>query len=411
MPNDIRNVPRILEVFLRFLRLGLTSFGGPMAHLGYFRREFVEHTAWVDDATYKEIVAMCSVLPGPTSSQVGIVIGARRAGPLGGLFAWLAFTAPSAVILAVCGIAIRGAGDSGGAGTFTHSAGFGGILEGLAAAAAGVVLTAIVQMGRGLIRSTPEAAIAIVALALTILADRFAPGFQWAGLAAGAGLGAALIHCAPALPKRAPALAISHRTAMICGGVFFVLLLGTPIVATPNTYLDLFATFFRAGSLVFGGGHVVLPFLANFIGPSVSERTFFAGYGITQAMPGPLFTFSAFLGGAARPLGGALPALVAVIAIFLPSFLLIAAVMPLWVALRELPRSNDVLAGINASVVGLLGAVFVAPIATSLVHDPLGIVFAIAVFAILIGTRLPAWAPVIACAAIGYLVRAGTFVH
>jgi chromate transporter len=338
------------------------------------------------------------------------VIGARRAGPLGGLFAWLAFTAPSALILAACGIAIRAAGD-GNAGTFTHSAGFGGSLEGLAAAAAGVVLTAIVQMGRGLIRSTPEAAIAIVALALTLLADRYASGFQWIGLAAGAGLGAAFIRSAPALPKRAPALAISHRTAMICGAVFFVLLLGTPIVATPNTYLDLFATFFRAGSLVFGGGHVVLPFLANFIGASVPERTFFAGYGITQAMPGPLFTFSAFLGGAARPLGGALPALVAVIAIFLPSFLLIAAVMPLWVALRELPRSNDVLAGINASVVGLLGAVFVAPIATSLAHDPLGIAFAIAAFFILIATRLPAWVPVVACAAIGYLVRAGTFVH
>jgi chromate transporter len=350
------------------------------------------------------------VLPGPTSSQVGIVIGARRGGPLGGFLAWLAFTTPSALILAAFGIALSNAA-GGDPGNFAHSRGFGGILEGLAAAAAGVVLTAVVQMGRGLIRSYAEASIAIAALALTLLADRYAPAFQWVGLAAGAGLGAAFIRSAPTLPKRAPALAIAPRTAMICGAVFVVLLVGTPIVATPNTYLDLFATFFRAGSLVFGGGHVVLPFLANVIGTSVPERTFFAGYGLTQAMPGPLFTFSAFLGGAARPLGGALPALVAVIAIFLPSFLLIAAVMPLWVALRELPRANDVLAGINASVVGLLGAVFVAPIATSLVHDPLGIAFAIAAFAVLIGTRLPAWLPVIVCAAIGYLVRAGTFAH
>jgi chromate transporter len=402
-------VPRLVEVFVRFLRLGCSSFGGPIAHLGYFRREFVERAKWLDDAAFTEIVALCSVLPGPTSSQVGIVVGARRAGPFGGLLAWLAFTGPTAIVLIAFGIALRSLAAAGG--NFTQSAGFGGMLEGFAAAAAAVVALALLQIGRNLIRTRIDAGIAVAALCIALAADRFAPSFQWLAIAAGGGLGATFVRRAPALPLHAPALAVSRRTASICGGAFVLLLVGLPIVAPAGGYLDLFATFFRAGSLVFGGGHVVLPFLQGLIGASVSERTFFAGYGVTQAMPGPLFAFSGFLGAASRPLGGVVAALVALTGIFLPSFLLIAAVMPLWKALRELPRANAALAGINASVVGLLAAVLIDPIATTLVRDPLGILLALAAFALLAWARLPAWIPVLLCGAAGFLVRAGNLAH
>jgi chromate transporter len=403
-------IARYVEVFVCFLRLGLTSFGGPVAHLGYFRRAFVSRAQWLDDAAFTEIVALCSVLPGPTSSQVGIIIGARRAGMLGGLFAWLGFTGPTAVVLITIGLALRASTDAGGA-SFTRSAAFGGVLEGFAAAAAAVVLLAVVQIARNLIRGRIEAAIALCGCALALVADRYAPSFQWVALAAGGTLGASFVRDAPALPGSAPVIAVSRSVALACGAAFTVLLVGLPIVAVPGTYLDLFATFFRAGSLVFGGGHVVLPFLQTLIGSSVSERTFFAGYGVTQAMPGPLFSFSGFLGAAGRPLGGIAAALVALAGIFAPSFLLIAAVMPLWSALRELPRARTVLAGINASVVGVLGAVLVDPIATTLAREPLDIALALVAFAMLAAARLPAWAVVIACGAIGCGVRAGSAPH
>lgn len=398
-------MPRLLDVFVRFLHLGCTSFGGPIAHLGYFRREFVERAQWLDDAAFSEIVALCSVLPGPTSSQVGMVIGARRAGPAGGLLAWVGFTGPTAIVLISLGMALRISAAQ--AGVFTQSAGFGGLLEGFAAAAAAVVALAVYQLGRNLIRTRIDAGIALTALAIALVADRYAPTFQWLALATGGALGAVFLRNASALPLRAPALAVSRRTATICGAAFVLLLVGLPIVAPAGSYLDLFATFFRAGSLVFGGGHVVLPFLQSFIGAGVSERTFFAGYGVTQAMPGPLFAFSGFLGAVTRPLGGVPAALVALAGIFLPSFLLIAAVMPLWKALRELPRASATLAGVNAAVVGLLAAVLVDPIATSLVHDPLGIALALAAFALLLYARWPAWLPVALCGAAGLFLRSG----
>ena len=392
---------RPAEVLVRFLRLGCTSFGGPVAHLGYFRREFVTKARWLDDASFTEIVALCSILPGPTSSQVGIVLGTRRAGPLGGFLAWLAFTTPSALIIGAFGLFVRGAA-TGALGPLAQSARFGGALEGLAAAAAAVVLIAVVQLGRSVLRSRLDIGIAALAFALALGLDRLAPSFQWIALVAGGVLGAVFGQPPAALPVRAPPLALPRRTAYVAGTAFVVLLAGLPIVAPPGSMLDLFATFYRAGSLVFGGGHVVLPFLQSLIGAALPERTFFAGYGVAQAVPGPLFTFSAFLGAALRGIPGAL---VALVGIFLPSFLLLAAVLPLWQALRQLPRAAQTLAALNAAVVGLLAAVFVDPIATALARDPLGIAIALGALAALGWARLPAWLVVAACALIGGLVR------
>ncbi len=406
---DRQKVSPQADVFVRFLRLGCTSFGGPIAHLGYFRREFVDRAKWLDDAAFAEIVALCSVLPGPTSSQVGILIGARRAGPLGGLLAWLAFTTPSALILTAFGLFLAHA--AVGTDPASKTPAFAGALEGLAAAAAAVVLIAVMQLGRTLLRNRLDAGIAGLAFVLALVLDRFAPAFQWIALAAGGVIGGRFARSAVALPKGAPVLAISRNVAFGAGASFVVLLAGLPIVAPQQGYLAIFATFFRAGALVFGGGHVVLPFLQGLIGQGVSERTFFAGYGAAQAVPGPLFTFSAFLGAVLLPFGGAAGALVAVAGIFLPSFLLLAAVVPLWTALRDLPRASQALAGLNAAVVGLLAAVFVDPIATTLARDPAGIAIALVALALLGWARLPAWAVVGVCALGGALIRSYTFSH
>ena len=390
------------EVFVRFLRLGCTSFGGPVAHLGYFRREFVEKARWLDDATFAEVVALCSILPGPTSSQVGIVLGARKAGPLGGFLAWLAFAAPSAILLGALGLFLRSAGN---AGSPLHGPRFEGALEGLGAAAAAVVGIAVVALARGVLRSRLDVGIALLGFALALGFDRFAPTFQWVALLAGGALGYAFGRAPRSLPARPPALSVSRRTGMIAGSAFVLLLVGLPIVAPPGSYLELFAALYRAGSLVFGGGHVVLSFLQSFIGAGVSERTFFAGYGATQAMPGPVFTFAAFLGAVLEPNGGLVGAVVALTGIFLPSFLLLAAVIPLWSALRQLPRASQTLAGLNAGVVGLLAAVFVDPIASTLARDPVGIALALFALATLVWLRFPAWATVACCALLGGLIR------
>lgn len=405
---DVTSVAPALDVFTRFLRLGCTSFGGPVAHLGYFRREFVERARWLDDASYAEIVALCSVLPGPTSSQVGIVLGARRAGAAGALLAWFGFTSPSALLMAAFGLALRAASDAAPQRLAAGGA-VAGALDGLGAAAAGVVLVAVIQLARNLLVNRATQAIGGAAVLLAVLAGRYAPAFQWAVLAAGGVAGAAWRIAGTALPGNVPPLAFSRRTAMIAGSAFVVLLVGLPIVAPPGSYVALFATFFRAGSLVFGGGHVVLPFLQGLIGSRISTATFFAGYGAAQAAPGPLFTFAAFAGAVDRQTGGPAAALIALLGIFTPSFLLLAAVLPLWSALRTLPRAASTLAGLNAAVVGLLAAVLVDPIATTLAHRPLGIVLALTAAALLQFARLPAWAVVLSCAAAGAAARA--FVH
>ncbi|GAC1299655.1 MAG: chromate efflux transporter [Vulcanimicrobiaceae bacterium] len=400
MPNvraDPFGVAGDVEIFTRFLRLGITSFGGPVAHLGYFRREFVERAKWLDDAAFAEIVALCSVLPGPTSSQVGIVLGLRRAGWSGALLAWLGFTLPSALALAAFGIEMHRAALDGAVSRPL----LGGIAQGLLAAAAAVVLLAVLQLARTLVTTPLAAAIAAAATAAGLGIDRYAPGFQWLPLALGGAVGGAFGPPA-GLPRNAPLARGSRRTGAVAGGALVLLLCGLPIVAAPGTALGLFALFFRAGSLVFGGGHVVLPFLQSAIGPLVGERAFFAGYGAAQAVPGPLFTFAAFLGAAnGSATTEAAGAAIALAGIFAPSFLLVAAVLPLWRALRDVPRAGAVLAGLNAAVVGLLAAVLVDPIATSLAREPKAAALAAVAFVALARTRVPAWAVVLACAAAG----------
>ena len=391
-----RHVPPGLEIFARFLRLGLTSFGGPVAHLGYFRREFVANARWVDDATFAEIVALCSVLPGPTSSQVGIVLGLRRGGWFGAILAWLGFTLPSALVLGALGTFARSSAST------THTRALNGLAHGLVAAAAAVILLAVVALARTLLRTPLAGSIAIGAFVVALGLDRYAPGLQWLPLVAGGVVGGAF-GVASELPEGPPLVAIPRRTGVLAGAILAVLLVALPIVATSGSALGLFALFFRAGSLVFGGGHVVLPFLQGAIGPLVAERDFFAGYGAAQAVPGPLFTFAAYLGATnVSATTGPLGATIATLGIFAPSFLLVTAALPLWASLRAVPRAGAVLAGLNAAVVGLLSAVFVDPIALGLAREPVTALLAAVAFAMLFYVRrLPAWGVVLGAAAIG----------
>lgn len=391
---------------MRFLRLGLSAFGGPVAHLGYFRREFVEREGWLDDAAFGEIVALCSALPGPTSSQVGITIGTLRAGPLGGLAAWLAFTTPSALALALFGIALRAADAPGAA--FAHGAVWRGALEGLAGAAAAVVVLAVAGLAATLTRTTPTRALGVLGFVLALAVDRYAPGLQWLPLLAGGALGAILI--APersALPQGAPWLRGNRPLAIVAFAALLAGLIGLPLAAPAHSPLALFALFFRAGSLVFGGGHVVLPFLQSLVGPQlVPARDFFAGYAAAQAVPGPLFTFASFLGAANHSAAsGVFGALVATLGIFAPSFLLLAMALPLWSALRAVPRASAVLAGVNASVVGLLAAVLVYPLGANLIASPIEMLCAAAALPAL-RAKAPAWLVVFAAAGLGALAGA-----
>jgi chromate transporter len=396
-------VPKWLEVFARFLRLGSSSFGGPVAHLGYFRREFVERAGWLDDGDFAEIVALCSILPGPQSSQVGISLGALRAGPLGGVLAWLGFTLPSALLMAAFGTALRSA-SAGGARPALPA--LDGALAGLQGAAAAVVLVALVGLFRTQARSTATRAIAALALLLALAAQRYAPQFQWVALLAGGALGALLPQATVAAPAGAPLLRVPRAWSAGAAVILTILLVGLPF-GLQGAYAAEFATFFRAGSLVFGGGHVVLPFLQTLAASSqVPVRDFFAGYGAVQAMPGPLFTFAAFLGAADRANSSSwLGAGVATLAIFAPSFLLLAAAAPLSTLLRRFARARSILLGLNASVVGLLAAVAIDPIGSSLLHAPVAAAFGLLALLALARFDAPAWLVVLASALAGAALR------
>jgi len=387
-----------LEVFWSFLRLGMRAFGGPIAHLGYFRAEFVERRGWLDDAELAEFIALCSALPGPTSSQVGILIGTRHAGALGGLGAWLGFTTPSAIIMATLGILLRSGGPHQAVLPFVTGA-FGGLI----AAAGGVVAQAVVALARSLATTRCTQIIALGGFAVALYASRVAPQLQWIVLVAGALAGGFMLEARRPLPQAAPGLHIPRSVAFAATLLLLGLLIALPAVAAPGSAAALFALFVRAGSLVFGGGHVVLPFLQALIASNlVPASTFFAGYGAAQALPGPLFTFASFLGAVnASPTHGIPGALLATAGIFLPSFLLIAGVLPIWNAVRALPRAAGVLAGVNAAVVGLLGAVLVTPIGTTLLSVPWQLALAVCAFVALVLLRAAPWAVVACCAAIG----------
>jgi chromate transporter len=387
------------NVFLAFLRLGLTSFGGPIAHLGYFRGEFVERRKWIDERLFAHIVAFCSILPGPTSSQVGMIVGLLRAGPAGALAAWLGFTLPSAIALAILAAALGLLESPAG----TRPSWLTGLLAGLGAAATAIVAQAVLGMAKTQCtdRRTQTIAAAAAAVALALAPQ---PGWQWVPIAAGA-LAGALFCARPAPDARDAPLSIAlPRAASIGAGVLFVCLAATAVLAARNSPAGYFlATIVRAGSLVFGGGHVVLPLLQSLVPAGlISGRDFYAGYGATQAMPGPLFTFAAFLGWANHsPLHGAAGALAATVLIFLPSFLLVFALLPALDALRAHPAAGGALRGANASVVGLLGALLYSPLLIALGASGWRMLIALAAFTLVAVWNVPPWIAVALAAAAG----------
>jgi len=379
----------VAEVFRIFLRLGLTSFGGPVAHLGYYRAEFVLRRKWLDEAAYADIVALCQFLPGPASSQVGMSIGILRAGLPGAVAAWLGFTMPSAIALILFGYGVTRFGD------LSHAA----WLHGLKIVAVAVVAQAVWGMARSLCPDKERASVAVGA-AILALAVPSAIG-QVGAIAAGGLIGWGLLANPAAVRPGMPLAVHLPRSLSIAAMIlFFGLLIGLPLIAAavPAQPLKLFDSFYRSGALVFGGGHVVLPLLqAEVVPPGwVGNDTFLAGYGAAQAVPGPLFTFSAYLGTVMGPSpNGWLGGLLCLAAIFLPSFLLLIGALPFWDSLRRRPAVQSALRGVNAAVVGLLLAALYRPVWTSAIFGPADFALGIVAFLLLALWAVPPWLVVI----------------
>lgn len=383
-----------LEVFAIFLRLGLTSFGGPIAHLGYFRSEFVSRRRWLSEQSFAELLAIAQSLPGPASSQTGYMIGLVRAGLPGGLAAWLGFTTPSAVLMLAFSFGHR---------LFTGHLG-NALLHGLQVAAVAVVAQAVLAMRRTLAPDIPRLILAIAAAAVTL----FAPASFGTLLAIALG---ALIGLSLKTPTDAPELTfpapLSRRDALIAAALFCALLaLCIAVRSDAISALTVFSRFARSGALVFGGGHVVLPMLESaVVRPGwVPQPTFLAGYGAAQAVPGPLFTFAAFLGasiGASQPHPHPIAlGLTALVALFLPGLLLATAVLPFWTSIRAHASLRRMMNGIKSAVVGILAAALIRPVASSTVHTWLDLGLAIAAFFALVFWKLPPWLVVLATAAL-----------
>jgi len=373
-----------LEVFAAFLLLGLTSFGGPVAHLGYFRREFVQRRRWLDDGAFGDVLALCQFLPGPASSQAGLLIGLSRAGYSGMAAAWLGFTGPSAIAMVVFALA---------APTVSQAMG-GGWLHGLRLAAVAVVAQAVIAMSRSLTPDAPRASLAVAAALVALWAP--SPLTQLAVIGAGLAIGLVALRAA-AEPARSPIPArVDARVAVAALATFAVLLVGLPLAAGASGRhdLELAARFYRTGSLVFGGGHVVLPLLqAEVVPPGwISQNAFLSGYGAAQAVPGPLFSFAAYLGAAmGPPPNGWAGAVLCLVAIYAPSFLLIVGAAPFWTVLRERTSARAALAGANAAVVGLLAAAFYNPVWTTAVGGVSDVGVVLAAFLLLAAWRAPPW--------------------
>ena len=394
-PVDSAAGNRPWSVFLIFLRLGLTSFGGPVAHLGYFRDEFVVRRRWLSERSYADLVALCQFLPGPASSQVGLALGLSRAGYRGALAAWAGFTLPSALILILFATSLAFQGS-------LHA----GVLQGLKVVAVAVVAQAVWGMARTLcpdrLRVTLMAASAVLVLLLP---------FIWSQplVLLGAGLlGVLLIKPTTEEQQDDLPVRVSRRAGSLALGLFLVLLVGLPLLASlfPSQLLSIVDSFYRVGALVFGGGHVMLPLLeAETVQPGLLDiDTFLAGYGATQAIPGPLFTFAAFLGTAINTgLPSWLTGLVCLAAIFLPSFLLVVGALPFWAQLRHSPRTQAALAGINAAVVGLLLAALYQPVWSSAIKSSQDFALGLVALIALVFWKLPPWLVVLATAALGWL--------
>jgi len=396
------------QVFWIFLRLGLTSFGGPVAHLGYFRDEFVQRRRWLTEHSYADLVALCQFLPGPASSQVGMALGLLRAGMPGALAAWLGFTLPSALVLALFGLGLASGAMAPGA----------GVLHGLKVVAVAVVAQAVWGMARSLCVGRAR----VTLMALAACAVLLWPN-MWAqvGVMLAAGMAgwwlfgrgqAARPGAVPAPADEALRVPVRRRTGAALLLLFAALLVLLPLAVRlwPGTLLALFDAFYRVGALVFGGGHVMLPLLQAVVVPPgwVSADAFLAGYGATQAVPGPLFTFAAFLGAAMAPWpGGWLGAVVCLVAIFVPSFLLVAGALPFWERLRRDANAQAALAGVNAAVVGLLLAALYQPVFTSAILGAADFGLALLAFVALVFWRVPPWAVVLASGVGGALLAHG----
>ena len=385
-------------VFLAFLALGLTSFGGPVAHIGYFREAFVVRRRWVDERGYADLVALCQMLPGPTSSQVGIGIGLTKAGFAGAAAAWVGFTAPSAILLIALGYGVIAFDDAIPA----------GLLHGLGAVVVAVVAQAVWGMAKTLCPDPPRVTIAVLAAAAVLGVGGSAT--QVAVIAAGSLIGFLWLREQDRTPpdsgRPAPASAVATASLVL----FFALLFLLPILASawPSQGLALADSFYRSGSLVFGGGHVVLALLKAEVLPTgwVPEDVFLAGYGAAQAVPGPLFTFSAYLGTVMEtPPGGWVGGLICLGAIFVPSFLLVIGTLPYWNALSRLDSARRAMLGVNAAVVGLLLAALYDPVWTGGVRSAGDFVLALAAFALLVSWKLPPWLVVILGAVAGWGVE------
>jgi chromate transporter len=394
-----RHPGSVIEVFLAFLKLGLTSFGGPVAHLGFFRTEFVERRRWLDDSSYADLVALCQFLPGPASSQVGMALGQRRAGWAGALAAWVGFTLPSAVALIVFAYSVQqwaGLAQSGA-------------VHGLKVVAVAVVAQAVWGMARSLCPDRLRAGVAVLA-ALLVLALPSAGG-QILAIVSGAVIGRWALQLAHLPAARHHDHGISKTTGAVLLLLFVALLLGLPLLATiaPSPLATVVSSFYRAGALVFGGGHVVLPLLQLAVVPNelVSPTLFLAGYGATQAVPGPLFTFAAYLGAVMSvPPGGWFGGLLLLAVIFVPAFLLVLGALPFWELLRQRDGVQRALAGVNAAVVGILGAALYDPVWTSAIHARSDFALVLAAFGLLVYGRQSPVVVVLLAALAGWLLAA-----
>jgi chromate transporter len=378
-------------VFCAFLRLGLTSFGGPVAHLAYFHREFVLQRKWLDEQRYADLLALCQFLPGPASSQLGYAIGLQRGGIFGGIAAWLGFTLPSALIMLAC---------ASGLGYMQGSL-YERLLQGLLILAAAVVAHAVHGMARKLAPDLPRALIAILATLVMYIHPQ--AWLQVLLIAIGALLGRLLLRPAGVLIEPGEASALSRQTSRypLALPLYCLLLTGLPLslLLTDNPLLRLTEAFYRSGALVFGGGHVVLPLLQNaIVEPGwMDESTFLAGYGAAQALPGPLFSFAAYLGASQSLLpGGAWTGLLALVCIFLPGLLLLTGLLPHWERLRAIPGIQRALAGSNAVVVGLLLAALMNPVLPKAIHSMWDAALSMLALALLLLKR-PLWLVMALC--------------
>lgn len=376
-------IKALFEILMVSTKLGLTSFGGPVAHLGYFHDEYIRRRKWMDEKSYADLVALCQFLPGPASSQVGIGIGVMRAGVLGGIVSFLGFTLPSVIALMILALFVQGLDLSDA-----------GWIHGLKIVAAVVVAHAILGMAQKLIPDLKRKAVALLALVVTLL---WQTAFTQVGvILLSAIIGFLIFRHQEDGSEGRTAFPISRGLGIVCIVLFFGLLLLLPLLSeiTSSRWITMFDRFYRSGALVFGGGHVVLPLLEREFVPAgwLSEEAFLAGYGAAQAVPGPLFTFAAYLGAV---MNGWVGGLIAAFAIFLPAFLLILGTLPFWDNLRRNPKVKGALLGVNAAVVGILISAFYQPIWTSSILAPIDFALAAVLFSMLVYWKLPPWMIVI----------------